>query len=73
MRPSVMFRQDLWQALMDFYKLLSVLSSAYWEKDELIRFGVRRSKVKVIEWRHTELDGVRLIVSPPLWSLTELS
>ena len=49
------------------------VTGASWDKAELIRFGVRRSKVKVIEWRHTELDGVRLIVSPPLWSLTELS
>jgi len=48
-RPSgMLFSRYLWHALMDFHqaKLLSVCSTS-WDRDELITFEVKRSKIKV--------------------------
>jgi len=48
-RQSVLlFPRYLWFALMDFHR--TSVSSALWQKDELITFWGQRSKVKVTAW-----------------------
>jgi len=61
--PSVCGVVSAISALMDFHQIF--FSSASWNSEALftLRFGVKRSKVRVIGRRHTQLDTVRGVLT----------